>query len=69
MQEQNGKDFILDHFYIILNLEVGRKSTITSSPTAFGSGGFSGQTYANPPESPCRRKFPKSMQEKISTLV
>jgi hypothetical protein len=44
VQEKKEKDFILGHFYIILNLEVGRK---TLSPMAFRAGaGGSGQTHA-----------------------
>jgi hypothetical protein len=49
MQEKKGKDFILVRFCVILNFEVGRKSTsflISNGLQAREGGSGAGQIYA-----------------------
>jgi hypothetical protein len=61
------KNFVLGHFYTILNLEVERKLSHSLSPMAFRLdwGGVRGRseqtgayTYVNFQVNPCWRKFP-----------
>jgi hypothetical protein len=67
MKEKKGKDFILGHFYTILNLEVGRKSMSFPVSSGCQPGGGSGWTYAYTCAN--NSQYLKSMWEEISTLI